>query len=541
MDENIKHKIIPEEWKSNIDEILEQQLFDANRYFATINPEINRLIKLQNLKQPVDFLNDLKSRWIWHNHFYEELLEPALDNLIKNEYYELTENEIDELIEVYQVMSLVDQATIIMSGAIKSYIQYALDNYIDVKNDDEYFMLTTPPGDNFYAKYFREHLKYILLKKQRKHGDVYKLHKYLIETYHAGDYKIFNSRIKKYEKYYDLDEKQIKEKIESLEQNESYRIKHCYFTMEHPNRKAISEIVSYDNNDEKLFGFSLIGISGFILRKKILKYLDDSGMLENDGFIYGNSDEEIIEALRKMKNLNKNRMEKDIHGIKQSEPTTCAIASMLMVFKYFNVIRNSSKKVEKKYYELYKSNYMDGCYFSSLAWLFERNGLSTNLFHSEEKFFKNDGYLDDYIFEHSLKEYIYYVEKAKYCGSKISNNQLINFEFLIERLNKGELILLAVMCDSYLHTILISGYDDNKIVFFDPLTGKKSFIEKEKLEEIIETPIGKWMLSVKQNSKNKDKLFENLQSYKDMATNLLKYDSRYYQMDVSKAPKTKNN
>ena len=137
MDENIKHKIIPEEWKSNIDEILEQQLFDANRYFATINPEINRLIKLQHLKQPVDFLNDLKSRWIWHNHFYEELLEPALDNLIKNEYYELTENEIDELIEVYQVMSLVDQATIIMSGAIKSYIQYALDNYIDVKNDDE--------------------------------------------------------------------------------------------------------------------------------------------------------------------------------------------------------------------------------------------------------------------------------------------------------------------------------------------------------------------------------------------------------------------
>lgn len=388
MNKNIKSNIIPDEGKLNIDEILEEQLFNANRYFATVNTKISDLIKLQCLERPVDFLNDLKSRWMWHNHFYEELLEPAFDSLVKDEYEELTESDIDELIEVYETMSLVDQATIIMSGAIKPYIQYTISNYVDIKDDDEYFMLTTPPKDNFFAKYFCDHLKYILAKKTNNYSEVYILHKYLIETYHAGDYKIFNSRIKKYDKYYSLTLEQLNEKINSLEPKENYFVKHCYFTMGHPEKKAICDIVKYDNNDEKLFGFSLVGISGFLLRKKILKYLNDSKILKNDGFIYSYTDEEIIEALFKMRKLAQNKMEKNVCAIKQSEPTTCAIASMFMIFKYFGIINKPNKKLERKYYGLYSSKYMDGCYFSTIAWLLGRKGLSTKLIHSEKKFLK---------------------------------------------------------------------------------------------------------------------------------------------------------
>ena len=40
--ENIKSKIIPDELKINIDEIMEKQLFNANRYYAESNPFISK-------------------------------------------------------------------------------------------------------------------------------------------------------------------------------------------------------------------------------------------------------------------------------------------------------------------------------------------------------------------------------------------------------------------------------------------------------------------------------------------------------------------
>lgn len=96
------------------------------------------------------------------------------------------------------------------------------------------------------------------------------------------------------------------------------------------------------------------------------------------------------------------------------------------------------------------------------------------------------------------------------------------------------------MHEEYLHTILLSGYDNDKIVYFDPLSGEKLYISKNDLKKIIETPIGKWMLCVKQNSKYKNELFKYIQNYKDMANNLLKYDSSYYQMDLERLYKKGN-
>ena len=65
--ENIKSKIIPTVMKKNIDEILEKQLFNANRYYAESNPNISQLMKKELLNSPELFLKRLKDRWIWHN------------------------------------------------------------------------------------------------------------------------------------------------------------------------------------------------------------------------------------------------------------------------------------------------------------------------------------------------------------------------------------------------------------------------------------------------------------------------------------------
>ena len=61
--ENIKSKIIPENLKMNIDEIMEQQLFNANRYYAESNPEISNLMQKELYQRPEEFLHRLKTRW----------------------------------------------------------------------------------------------------------------------------------------------------------------------------------------------------------------------------------------------------------------------------------------------------------------------------------------------------------------------------------------------------------------------------------------------------------------------------------------------
>ena len=45
--------------------------------------------------------------------------------------------------------------------------------------------------------------------------------------------------------------------------SDDYKIRHAYFTLEHPDRKAFRDIIIYDNLDEKLIFSNLIGISVF--------------------------------------------------------------------------------------------------------------------------------------------------------------------------------------------------------------------------------------------------------------------------------------
>ena len=45
--ENLKSKIIPENIKENIDEVLEEQLFNANRYYAESNANIYELMQIE--------------------------------------------------------------------------------------------------------------------------------------------------------------------------------------------------------------------------------------------------------------------------------------------------------------------------------------------------------------------------------------------------------------------------------------------------------------------------------------------------------------
>ena len=82
---------------------------------------------------------------------------------------DLSVNQILDLIEIYKTCCLVDEATLVMSGSIKDFLQYhfpkipiSLDG-IDI--EEAKFMLFTPAEETFFAQYYIDHLIYIILLK----------------------------------------------------------------------------------------------------------------------------------------------------------------------------------------------------------------------------------------------------------------------------------------------------------------------------------------------------------------------------------------
>ena len=515
--ENIKSKIIPNYLKNDIDEIMEQQLFNANRYYAESNPEISNLMQQELLDGPEEFLQKLKDRWLWHNTYYEELLEPSYQNLVKENHLELSPSEIDDLIKVYSISCLVDEATLIMSGVIKKYLDHVCKNINVISENispaDAYLMLITPPVETFFAQYQIDHLYYIYLLKTNDSSS-YKFKQHLKEKYHANDEIIFNSRFnKKFSNSLNMSAKEILNKIKGYAISESYKVQHYYFTLEHSERKAIRDIIIYDNLDEKLIASNLIGISGFLLRKNILEHLNESGILKNKGYIYEFSNNIIIQSLERLKEEREKKMDKNVKPYKQ-RGDTCAIVCMLMALEYYKIIEKANWYDEKRFYKLYGSKYMDGTPFSALAYHLSKNGLDTSLYHSEEDLFDNSNdALKENDFKFAMEEYKQNLDRAVAKGTKVFNSVNINVDLLKEKLRDGNLVILAGEIKGYYHAVLLTGYEGNNFFVCDPLFKNKQVRTFNEIEEFMSTSIGKWFVCVNDKTKEKKKLINELDNF----------------------------
>ena len=520
-----KKKIIPKEMKLNIDAILEEQLFNANRYYAKSNTDISALAKAELVKLPTQFLAELKRRWTWHNYFYENLLEPAFLEISDQMNSDLSVNQILDLIEIYKTCCLVDEATLVMSGSIKDFLQYhfpkipiSLDG-IDI--EEAKFMLFTPAEETFFAQYYIDHLIYIILLKKNDTKAV-SYRQYLINKF-AKDELIFEGRFNRdFSSKLHCSIESLLKQIRGYTISSEYKIRHLYFELENPERKAFTDIIKYDNIDEKFISSQLIGISGFLFRKKVLDMLNNSLILPNRGYIYEFSNDKVINSLYILLNERKRRMDKDIKPYKQ-KGMTCAIACMLMVLEYFGLISKADWILEKKYYRIYHSKYMEGTPFSALAWHFAKNGLETEIIHSEHDFFDNSSHtLSDTIFEEAMSEYKGFIKIALEKGAKVINGVDINCTMLKRYIEEGKMIIAAGQCSTMLHAILIFGYNENGFLVCDPLYGKKQVKTNKEITSFIQTSIGKWCVVVGEKKPKKDKLMTDIPKIQNEAMEKLK-------------------
>ncbi len=189
-------------------------------------------------------------------------------------------------------------------------------------------------------------------------------------------------------------------------------------------------------------------------------------------------------------------MKKDIR-IYTQKGMTCAICCMLMVLEYYNLIDKANKLLERKFYKIYRSHYLDGVPFSAVAYHFSKNGLDTKIVHSEINHFSNDKKaLPDSIFNDSLKEYQDFLDLAHKNGAIVEDGKKIDAQLLKEELENNRLVILAGNHGNILHAILLSGYENDKFIICDPLCKEYRYLSHEKIESFMNTQIGKWYISV---------------------------------------------
>ena len=192
-------------------------------------------------------------------------------------------------------------------------------------------------------------------------------------------------------------------------------------------------------------------------------------------------------------------MDKNVKPYKQ-KGDTCAIVCMLMVLEYYKKIEKINWYDERRLYRIYGSKYMSGTPFSAIAYHMSKNGLNTTIYHEDKNLFNNNkNIMDMNIFNLAMNEYKEYLTYAEKEGTRILNGIKIDVNILKEKLQEGNLIILAGSIKNIYHAILLTGYDKENFKVCDPLYKTKQTRTYNEIEQFINTDIGKWFIAVNNN------------------------------------------
>ena len=176
-------------------------------------------------------------------------------------------------------------------------------------------------------------------------------------------------------------------------------------------------------------------------------------------------------------------MDKDVRPYKQ-RGDTCAIACMMMVLEYYKVIPKANWYDERRLYRLYGSKYMDGTPFSALAFYMSKNGLQTTICHESQELFRNDqGVINQEDFKFAMDEYKEYLKYAENNGTKIVNGMDITVDVLKQKLQNGDLVILAGEVSDTYHAIVLTGYCQDGFKVCDPLYKTKQSRTFDEIEK----------------------------------------------------------
>lgn len=517
-----KASIIPALWKDNIDYIIESELVGANRSLVDANPHLSAIVERYARIPPQTFFQELRSRWNWHNEFYENLLEPALPLLLEPNIFSITPKQLICLRDAYMIGSLVDQATLVISAAIKKHIIYWLGCLPECKflSTEDVNVLLSLPTTPYPVQYIIDHISYIIAIKEK--AGVLNRKELLIKQYHAGDQEIFNGRMRRFRYLANYDISILKKRIDTLNFKDTQWVKHFYLGLERPRIRAIMQSIGYDNNQEKQIARELIGISGFIIRKEVLRYLAETKILPTGSGIYHYRDAIVETALNKLIIYRRAVMDRQVTPFSQ-HGLTCSAACLTMIAAHFG-FADLSEKFEDEVVAASKSDLISGQHYSAVAAKAVSLGMEVILVHSSPLIFDNSQkWLPRDLFESLMAEYEYYLEKLKnHRLSKVEFGASLGPEALKGYLEEGYLVMVAgVISGEVLHAILLTGYNADGYITIDPLGGIRRIMTNHELARFMNTKIGRWIIALRPDQEAVVKLEKSLFIYQEDARKFL--------------------
>lgn len=521
-EKTLKSVIIPSLWKDDIDATIEKELVGANRYFAEANPHLSEIVERRSLIPPQEFFQELCARWNWHNEFYENLLEPALPLLLEPNVFRLTPRQIAILRDAYMTGSLVDQATLVVSAAIKKHVSYWIGCLPECKclSDEDLGVFLSLPTTPYPVQYVIDHISYLISMRERDGAMDRK--EQLVRQYHASDEEIFNGRMRRFAYLAEYDASDLKKSIGDLRYEDTRWIKHFYLGLERPRIKAMMQSLAYDNNEEKQIARELIGISGFVLRKEVLRYLVETKILPAGSGIYQYQDTNIEAAMGKLIAYRKDVMDRQVTPFSQ-HGLTCSAACLTMIAAHFGLAK-LSEEFEEEVVEASKSNLTIGQHYSGVAAKAVSLGLEIVLVHSASQMFDNSQrWLPAGLFESLMTEYRSYLKEIEgHWLARIECNARLAPEDLRSYLEDGYLVMVAgVISGEILHSILLTGYNSEGYLVIDPIGGRKRQMRDRELGTFMDTKIGRWIMAIRPDQGAVLGLEESLATYKEEAKRLL--------------------
>ena len=519
---SIKSRVIPDLWKEAIDDMIESELVGANRYLAEANPRLGKLVEEVAKLAPQDFYQELTSRWDWHHSFYEELLEPALPFLLEKNVSALTPMQLRLMKEAYRVGSLVDQATLVTSAAIKKHVEGWIKRLPECQtmSDEETYLLMSLPNEPYPVEYLVNHLSYFIRLKES--GDGQEMKMALIHRYHAGDEQIFSGRLQRMNHLLQYEAADLKRTQESLRYHPDLWIKFIYLTLERPRLKALQRTLSYDNNEEKRIARELVGISGFVLRKEVIRYLTETKILPENSGIYDYQDSQVDESLDKLVGYRLEVLDRGVapyfqHGL------TCSAACLVMATSHFGLTERS-ESLEFAIAQASCSQLTDGQHFSGVAAEAVKFGLETVLMHSSPQMFDNSsGWLPQDLFTRLMDEYRCYLDQVRANPLlMVKNGTPLPPSCFRKYLEEGYLVIVAgVLGGGILHAKLLTGYNSSGYVCIDPLCGSSRIVSLSGLETFMDTQIGRWAMALRCGQSTLNRLEKSLSRFDTTARSYL--------------------
>lgn len=515
-----KADLIPQAWKRRIDAILADELLGANRYFAQTNPSLQRLIAIATDMAPETYLRSLRQRWSWHNDFYENALEPAIHLMTEESSFALSPLQVQALHRTYPVMSLVDQATLVLSAGIKQHIdKWTQRPETGLRDEAERQLLLTLPQETFFATYAIDHLEYIIacrVNSPRRNA----LKEQLFAKYHAGDEEIFAGRMEKFSWCRGFSLRQLRESRARLRADPNRAIHHFYLTLERPRLKALRDIIVFDNVTEYEIAKSLIGISGFLLRKRVLQYLGETKIVANGGRIYDLPDAVVMRGIKRLLEFRNEVMHKGVQHYRQTADTCASAGLMMMLHRLLGT--PLTPQTEREIHTEARSTLSMGAHFSMLARIAVRLGLEVSLLHSDPEMFVNGGHFTPQVFDALLREYRSALPAKHERRFEVKSGVAVSSKEVRRLLQDDYLVLCAGMRDSILHAVVANGYNQEGILVNDPLADRVSTMSDGRLDGFMETPIGRWMLAVRHNQEALRRLLRQLPIFREQANGYLK-------------------